>query len=201
MLVASHLHEHHRGSKARACLHEDRIEHSVSSPFDLANRRANIVLALFLHAGIVLAVTILVTAAPAYADDGDLIGLPAKEAARLVARDVELDAVRLERDALKAVVAAQDAQIKAQAALIVTQDAMLTRQERLTALADEETAIFKARAERASKGDKWKNAQAKAGLAAIGCVPFAVAGGPFAPAIPLVCGLVGGVYGYVSGGP
>ena len=144
-----------------------------------------------------LAVILLSFAAPAYADDVDpWMEMPRGQVADLLAKSAELDAVKVERDALKATVAAQDAQIKAQVALIKTQDEMLARQERLTALADEESAVYKGRADRiakdANKDKLWLRIQARAGMGAtVGVAAAAI----FPPAIIIgpVVGALGGL--------
>ena len=142
---------------------------------------------------------ILALAAPAYAEDPTPpLEISRADLADLLAKSAELAATKKQVTALEATVAAQDAQIKAQAALIKTQDDLLARQERLTGLADEERDVHKGRAERMAQGDRWLNAQAKGGLSALACVPFAAFAGPFAPAVPAACAVLGGIYGYFS---
>lgn len=113
---------------------------------------------------------------------------------------IELPAAQQSLTALANLVAAQAKLLDTLAATIKVQDDMLARQSRITDLADTERDAYKARAERLARGDRWQNAQAKAGLGALVCAPFSLVAGPFAPAIPLACGLVGGVYGFLSGG-
>ena len=148
----------------------------------------------------ILAATILLTASihgVAYADDVDpWMEMPRGQVADLLAKSAELDAVKVERDALKVIIAAQSAQIDAQAALIKTQDEMLARQERLTALADEESAVYKGRADRiakdANKDKLWLRVQARAGMGAtVGVAAAAI----FPPAIIIgpVVGALGGL--------
>ena len=134
-----------------------------------------------------LSLVLLLMAAPALAQDGEpLIALPAKEAARLVARDAELDAVQAQITALEAVIAAQRRQIDAQEKVIALQDEEITRRERITALADEESKIHEGRAARvtrdAAKDALWLRVQARAGA---GALIGAAAASVFPPAILL----------------
>lgn len=143
-----------------------------------------------------LGVTVLLTAAvPAVAQDDAYIALPVKEAARLAARDAELDAVQKQVTALEAVIAAQAKQIDAQEKIIALQEQEIARRERITNLADEERDVYKAKAERiakdAGKGNLLLRVQARAGA---GALIGAGAAGVFPPAIligPAVGALVG----------
>ena len=134
-----------------------------------------------------LSLVLLLMAAPALAQDGEpLIALPAKEAARLVARDAELDAVQAQITALEAVIAAQRRQIESQERIIALQEQEIARRERITALADEERDVHRARAERvksaAAKDALWLRIQARAGA---GALIGAAAASVFPPAILL----------------
>ena len=152
----------------------------------------------------ILALILLAFAAPVYAQgDGvtdckiqpeQCIALPPKEAARLAARDAELDAVQRQVTALEAVVAAQARQIEAQQKIIVLQDQEIARRERITALADEESAIHRGRADRveAAACSEVRKARALGYAGAVGgAMMVSVIGAPYAPIGALVAGIVG----------
>lgn len=114
----------------------------------------------------------ILTAVPAFAQDAEpYIALPAKEMARLTARDAELDAERTLSQARAAIIEAQSHHIDALKKVITFQDEELARRERITALADEERDVYKARAERiakdATKGNLMLRVQARAGAGAL----------------------------------
>ena len=134
-------------------------------------------------------------AAPAFAQDADpYIALPAREAARLVARDAELDAVQAQVKALEAVVAAQRRQIDAQEKMIAFQDEEIKRRERITALADEERDIHKGRGDRIQEAACSQVRTARlTGYAATG---FAVGSAAFPGVGSVVGGAIGAVIGY-----
>ena len=151
-----------------------------------------------------IALLILALAAPAFAQDAEInckatpelcIALPPKEAARLAARDADLDAVQAQVKALEAVVAAQRRQIDAQEKVIALQDEEIKRRERITALADAERDIHQGRAERAAKdaakGALWLRIQARAGTGALLGVAAATVFPPAAILGPAVGALVG----------
>ena len=152
-----------------------------------------------------LAAAVLLTIANAAAAQGDgvtdckiqpeqCIALPPKEAARLAARDAELDAVQRQVTALEAVVAAQARQIEAQQKIIALQDQEIARRERITALADEESAIHKGRAERveAAACSEVRKARALGYAGAVGgAMVVSVIGAPYAPIGALIAGIVG----------
>lgn len=145
-----------------------------------------------------LVVILLGFATPAYAQPDTFIALPAKEAARLVARDAELDAVQAQVAALEAVVAAQARHIDAQAKVIALQDEEIARRERITALADEEAAIHQGRAARierdAKKGNLWLRVQARAGAGAL----IGAAAAPMFPPAALLGPAAGALVGLVE---
>jgi len=126
------------------------------------------------------------------------IALPPKEAAELVAKAAELEAVQRQVVALAALIEAQDRQIAALTKLVALQDQEIERRSRITALADEERDVYKERAERvakdAKKGALSLRIQGRAGAGALAGAALI----PIFPPAPLLGAAAGALYGLIE---